>query len=295
MRSVSSVTATVLLAGACLGVQQTAAASWFGKFEANLFHDDNINRADESLDDAKSDTYLELGLTGGRLIPVATAGELSFTATLRGTAHEEFTGLNMVGLILGADYRHKLGLGAYAPWVSVGASVGYEDFNDDNRDALVYGLNARIGKRFESLPNWDFSAALAWERREAGSPDAADVTMMWSGEVFDHSAVSFALNADYVFENSLALLIGYGYRNGDIAASSIWPMADMETPYLNDPVFDMRTYKLDATSHSFTIGLSYPLTDSSSLNASYQHQTVDAEQDMNYDKNLWRLNYLLAF
>lgn len=270
-----------------------SAASWFGGAEVNAYHDDNINRAADG-GDVETDSTLDLRLNGGRFQELGTAGSLTLLAELRGALHQQFEALNAAGLQARVDYRHKLGLGHFAPWVSVGASAGYDDFDDDNRDASLYGVSARAGKRFRSLPNWTFSADLAWEQRSAGEPDTDDGNAAY--KVFDSEALSLSLSADYTLEGGALLFGGYAWRDGDITSSTS-DMPDWgSTPYLEDPVFEMRTYRLDATSHIFSLGANMPLSDRSSWSLVFQHQRVEPRNwGGNYAKNLLRANYLWSF
>src|SRR5439155_16612736 len=108
-------------------------------------------------------TAFVLAGRAGKSFHPADAGTLSLSANLRTQAFARFDDINSLSLGGQASYRHKLCLGASAPWIRLAVEGGWEDFQGDLRDAATFDVALEVGSRF--LDRWELRAGLRHARR----------------------------------------------------------------------------------------------------------------------------------
>jgi hypothetical protein len=262
-----------------------AGADWFADVEAGLLYDDNVPRAELS-SDRKGDTAFQVSGKAGKSFFPIEAGTLSFSANVRAQAFARFDDLNSLSPGARASYRHKLGLGASAPWVSLGIGGAWEKFQGDVRDAATLDLAFEVGSRLRE--RWDLRAGLRHERRYGETSD-----------VFDQSGSSVSVHAGYEVADWLLLFLGGEYRKGDVVSSSLPNPRVLEAAAarVSDPAFGagVVSYRLDARTYTLTAGGNVAFTDRCSLDVSYERQETRARGGIGYTNNVARLRVLCGF
>jgi hypothetical protein len=109
-----------LLALGVMHCRLAAGADWGFDATAGAGYDDNLSNGFASAD-RKGAASLTLDLAGGLHQQLGSSTALSVAALAEAAVFDRYSGLNRVGLGGRAQLRHKFGLGALAPWISVAA------------------------------------------------------------------------------------------------------------------------------------------------------------------------------
>lgn len=249
--------------------------------QAGVAWDDNVSRA-ISRADIVGDSALELGASLGLRAAPGDRSTLAVSADLRGTRHRRFRGLDRVSFGAGASLRSKFGLGAYAPWASVSASVAREavelGLRDGRRAALALVAGRRLSTRFE------LSGGLLLERFDAA--DARSAIPGVSGDAFSTRAHGAFAHAD--FEASARWLVGaeVSERTGDVVASTRRDRKIFEysSAVIPDPAFgpDYVAYRLEGRTQTLEAFASYALGERTALNFGVARALTRATGNFNY-------------
>ena len=274
-----------LIALTFLLIPGIAAADWFADLEAGIRYNDNLPRAQLS-NDRKSDTaFLVEGVGGKRFYPTE-AGILSLSMILRAQGFARFDDINSLASGGRASYRHKLGLGASAPWISLAVGGGREDFQGNLRNAAFFDPAFETGIRFRE--RWDLRAGLRHERRYGAKSD-----------VFDQTGTTVSLNAGYEVNEWLFLSLGGEFRNGDVVSSSPSNprVVGAASARVTDPAFgsDVVAYRLEAKTYTLIVASNVAVTDRFSLDLSYERQETQANKGIHYLNNVTRFRVLYSF
>jgi hypothetical protein len=129
------------------------------------------------------------------------------TAGLKATADDctTFHGLDSAGLDGSIALRRKFGLGAFAPYVSLGAEGAVSAFDDSERSFGSVALALNAGKRLTDFLQVEASAHAGWL-------DARS-------QVFSGSWVDAGLSLNWDVTETWRLKLLGGWRNGDIVTT----------------------------------------------------------------------------
>ena len=267
-----------------LGLASPAAA-WIADVETGVVYEDNLSFA--SMDrDIKGAAALVTSASGGAAAYLTDRHVVSLTGDLFGDLHESYGGLDHVALGVTAAFRAKLGLGADAPWVRVAASGGRLQYRDDVRDGWYYRVTAGIGKRFG--PRWELRADYTFDGRTADHERPVAKTI--PADVFDQQAHTFSARADFQATPILLVFGAYACRLGDVASSTQRnaQIFAASSAVVADPAFgpNVFAYRIDATTHILSAGVSVALGARWSLNVSYVHQIGLGDGGIDYHNNI---------
>jgi hypothetical protein len=287
-------TLAALLASLCLLVQpRPADAAGIADVEAGVVYEDNVNLAEKERD-TRSDTALGTSVSAGWLAHWGDHSVASLTGDVIGAGYTRFTGLSNLYLGVTAAFRTRFGLGAAAPWVRVSGSAARLEYRDDVRDGWRYRFATGAGKRFGE--RWDVRVEYAYEHRTAD--DEIAVSRL-PGDVFDQTSHTLSARVDYLHSRALVVFAGYALRLGDVASTTprnaeIFATSSAVTP---DPTFgpDALAYKIDATTHLLSVGLSLALGEQTSFNLGYERQIGLGEGGIDYSNNVFRASFLYSY
>lgn len=231
----------------------------------------------------------------GQFFPLGDDGNLTLAGNFEGHRFNHYDGLNNFDAGASVNYKTKLGLGVTAPWLRLYGSGTRLEFNNNVRDGWLYRSGIAIGKRFDE--RWSTALDLLFEKRTAD--ETKRLLPNFSGAVFDQIGHSLLFSANYLCGNSTALSFEYGWRSGDIAATTkpSYGIYSASTAIAEDSVFgaDEYAYKLHAISRSFGLGISKDLSQHSSLNLKYQRRLAYGTNDFNYYNSIVTANYLYNY
>jgi hypothetical protein len=284
----------LLLLGCVAGAPVPARATWFLDGDAAIVYETNLGLAQKARD-VQSDGALATAVSGGRIFVLDDRNVLSLSADVTGTGYAQLGGLSNITVGLTPAFRSKFGLGAQAPWLKVWGTGGRFEFEDSVRDSWRYRVGAGIGKRFGE--RWDLRLDYTFEQRMADH--ARRVTPRLPGDVFDTTAHTVSGRVDFLYNETLSLFGAYAWREGDVVSTTrrntaIFTNSKAVTP---DPAFgpDFFAYKIDATVHMLTFGMSFAVTDHLSANFGYERQIGLGRGGLDYSNDVFRAGVILAY
>jgi hypothetical protein len=266
----------VTLAWSCAG-----RSAWFVDADAGLLYDSNLPRARLSAD-IRSGWAATGGLAGGYAHALDGYTSASATADARIARYDGFSGLNLDALGVTLAIRRKFGLGSNVPWAGAALSASRETYGTDIRDSDRYGLTLEGGYRFSE--RFDVLAGGTVEKRNARHSAASVPTI--PGDPFELYGRSLFARASYALTERWNLAFGYGVRSGDVVASTrrnfqIFTASSAIAP---DPAFgpDYFAYRLDGVTRSPWAGLTWALTEYSTLRVVYTRDLTYGANGFNH-------------
>jgi hypothetical protein len=285
---------SLLLLGCVVGPPLPASATWFLDGEAGIVHETNVGLA-QTAADVKSDSALATALSAGRTFVLDDRNILALAADLTGAGYAQLHGLSNFTVGLTPAFRTKIGLGARAPWLRLWGSGARLEFEDSVRDGWRYRVGAGVGKRFGE--RWDVRLDYAFEERMADHARRASTRL--PGDVFDTTSHTYSGRVDFLYNDTLSLFAGYAWREGEVVSttrrnSAIFTNSTALTP---DRPFgpDFFAYKIDATVHILSFGLSFAIGDHASLNLGYERQIGLGRGGLDYANDVFRAGVLFGY
>lgn len=271
-----------------------AAAQWSLEAQAGLRQDSNLGNA-RFADDTFSDQALVTAVAASEAVFFGRDDSLSWGGRAATETYVRYAGLNNLSLGAFAAFRHKLALGAYAPWLGAAWSSSRLSYVNKVRDGWLHQADFAAGRRFTE--RWSASATLRLERRTAATQPQAEPGV--PGDAFSGHAHALTLGAEYAASaNALLSLSGFA-RRGDVVSVSgdddrVLAVAKAAA---HDGVFGASryVYRLNGTTHGLGIGLGIALGPRSRLDIGLQHQVTHADGDNTYAKRIAALAWVGSF
>ena len=296
-------TATLLALLLILGGPGITSAEWVDKIidaGVSAKYDDNVNRSFFSSVE-KDDAMVVPSASVGRVYQLADFTRLTATANVKGGIHQEFERLNSVfaGATLAAS--HKLGVGAYKPWLRVHGSGGYLEVNEettDLRDGWLFDTGIKIGKRLTDRV--DVEAVYLFDYRNGQNAPSVRPEEVSSGAVFDMDGHTGSVLSNVLLTNNLLFSLSYSFRHGDIISVCNGPIVativDKIDAVSRDLAFEepLCAYRIRGTTHSFSAGTTYALSSHASINVDYTRTEGEA-RGLDYSNNLVNISFNYSF
>jgi hypothetical protein len=254
--------------------------------EGGAFHDSNLSRA-ISADDIVGDTALNLAASGGYLFAPGDRDALALTGDLHAASFTRFHGMNSIALGGTASWTRKFGLGAFAPWARISASLDGERYGEDVRNGRRTNVALRAGERVSERLELSGGGSFERYRADNATPIPALASLGISGDAFTLIGRSLFARADYAFSDRWTAFAGVTARLGDVTASTrigpqIFAYSNAIAP---DPAFgsDYFAYRLSGTTTwDFLAGASLALGDSASANLAVARSLTYASGGIEY-------------
>jgi hypothetical protein len=282
-------TAVVVLIA--LGAAPDAArGDWTVGADAQVRHDNNVGNAAYPAD------IIEDTVVGGHasLYQVVAFGDgysLSAGGDLSGETFHRLDGLSNATLGGGLALKKKWGLGAFAPWIRVGASIARSDYHDDYRNASIYRATLAAGRRIDE--RWNLWAGYTYERRAAATQDQQEPGI--SGDAYSQDSHRLAVNVEYALNQVLTLEADLSVRHGDIVTTTLneYRIYDAARAIAEDPAFgpEAYAYKLVGTTYGFRVGLNYSPTPHTLIECGFQRFDTRADGGNGYTKSIPEISW----
>lgn len=271
----------------------TARSDWTLATSAALRHDDNVSNARDADQIADSSAAASVSLL--QLMAVGTGFSVAGGAAVSGEIYDHLSGLNNASLEGVLSLRKKWGLGALAPWVRAGVSVGRIDYDDNYRNATIYRGSLEAGKRIDE--RWNFWAKYAFESRRA-TPAEAELYGV-SSDAFSQDSRSFHAGLQYSLSPRVTLSLGGLVRHGDVVSTTqanayIFANSKAVAP---DPTFGpgAYAYRLNGTTIGAKLAVEYSLSAHSLLGCGFQRLQTRAEGGHDYADSMPELTWNYRF
>ncbi|MCI4626956.1 MAG: hypothetical protein L3V56_13505 [Candidatus Magnetoovum sp. WYHC-5] len=266
---------------------------WVTDLEAAYRFDDNINLTD--VDSVKKDEHIFVPIISlGRYYQITDNMRLRITGDFSGAVHRNYYMLNSFESGVTLALSQKFGIGFDIPWVRIYVKQLYLAVRDANREGILLTTGFKIGKAINE--RLDIAVGYEFSYRQGNDGDTVIIDgKVFDNSVFDQSAHKGTFVLNYQLMDSLLASAGYEIRYGDIASTvgkgRVHGSEDEFDAIIHDNVYGIDgwwTYRVKVITHTLSFGLSYALTEHSSINANYSH--VDG-----YDTNLRYENNLAGF
>jgi hypothetical protein len=277
------------------GIFSEAGAEGLYNAEGAVFHDSNLSRA-LSAADIVGDTALTLAMSGGYGGVLGERDAVTVTADLRAAQFSHFHGMSSTALGGIASWRRKFGLGAFAPWTRLAASIAGERYGEDIRNGERSSVTLSVGKRVSE--HLEFSGGGSFERYRANK--VIGLVPGISGDAFSLEGRSLFARADYTVSDRWAGFARATARWGDATSSTrIDPVIfEYSNAITRDPAFgsDYIAYRLSGTTTwDFLAGASFALGDYSSLNLAVTRALTYASGGIEYQSTRINASVLLSY
>ncbi|MBM3221257.1 MAG: hypothetical protein FJZ38_21710 [Candidatus Rokubacteria bacterium] len=286
--------AALVLTACALAPAPAAAADWFFEGDAGVVYETNVGLAQRARD-VKSDSALSTSVSTGLALPLGDDHLFTFSGDVNGNGYVELPGLSNLGIGATAAFRTKFGLGASAPWLRLFASGTRLEYDDAVRDAWRYRLGAGGGLRLGE--RWDVRLDYVFEERMADHGHR--VSRILPGDVFDITSHTYSARLDVAVNEVLTVFGGYALREGDVVSTTRRNAAILaaSTALTTDRPFgpDFVAYKIDATVHILSFGLSFALGRHASLNLGYERQLGFGRRDQDYFNDVFRAGVPVSY
>jgi hypothetical protein len=259
-----------------------AQAEWILDAEGAIVYESNLTRAARAAD-RESDVAFAPALSVGHYFQLTDSTGLLATADLRAGVYARYEGLTNVSPTVTVAVRHKLGLGASAPWIRVFATGGAVDYGDDVRDSAVVDLGVQVGKRLSERV--DLRLGYTYERLDANN------------RVFDGDSHTLSLRGVVGLTSDLHLTTGYAVRWGDLVVHRAPVPGEPSTrrtrvvDTFDEPLVANR---IDATTHLVSAALGYALTSHVFVNVGYEYQ-ISIGPRFDYPNHVVRASFAYSF
>jgi hypothetical protein len=272
----------------------TARSDWVVLTAAALSHDDNVGNA-RNYNGRVTDFSASGTASVLQLMPIGEGYSLVAGGDLSGQLYDHLTGLRNASIDGLLSLKKKWGLGAFAPWIRAGISVGRSDYEDGYRNATIYRASLELGKRVDE--RWNLAVKYALERR-AAAPGAWEIYGL-SSDAFSQAGRSFTANAEYSLSDRLSLSLGSLLRHGDVVsttAAGYYNFVNFKAA-APDPAFGpgAYAYRLDGTTYGVRLGAAYSLTDHSLIGCGFQRLETHARGGNNYTNSVPQLTWNYQF
>lgn len=278
-----------LVAWACASAR---AADWGFDVTAGAAYDDNLSNGFEQADRNGAGS-LTLDLDGSLYQQLGSATGLTVAAVAEGAVFDRYSGLNRFGLGGRAQLRHKLGLGAQAPWVAVAARALHQDYDYSYQSG--WELDAAVSAGMQLGERWSVQGSVKYDDFTADHLQP-QVRPGFSTAAYDISGWNFAARVSYLITPADMIVAAYAFRNGTITAVTApsYGVLEHSDAVARDPVFGPRriAYRLEAETNTVSLVWSHAFGPRASLNLTYRYQVSVGDGDMGeYYSNFVALNF----
>jgi len=284
MKRITAIAAALLLAAS----PALAESARYG-LDADLTHDDNASRGLYDAD-RKADNILSLEGSATRSLLLGPRSGAVFRAAARYSQYLEFKDLSNLALSGRAAWRVQPGLEFNSPFFEIAGSLAWLRHSDSElRDGTIVSLEASTGSHVTDRVR--LGAGLGLDRRAGGG----------TAGLYDLSTTRLWATMDYRFGVRNTAYARLQQVAGDHVFSSI-PARGLSGVWELDPALTSglgvpgNSYRLDAKTLAWDIGLNYPLSGSRALDFSLTSYTSKSDAGgLKYDGMLLRASYLYRF
>ncbi len=270
----------------CLAFVQTAPArdDWIFDIRSGVLYDSNVSHSDRATD-RKDDVAWRTVLSAGQGFQLTDDLRLGIFGQVEGQLWGTYSGLNNIRPGVETNLRYRFGLGKNAPWIRLETKLSYADFSDEGRSGWDFrpGLSGGVGLtdrfRVDATYGYDRFAA-----REA---------------VWEHQGHSVSVHGRIELTLSIQMVVGYGYRYGDVNSAAIPPRPDIvaiadvreRTETFDKPYV---AYRFPASTQIGAIAVSQALSSFAAIQASYEFQYT-THHPLHYINHVAELALAISF
>ena len=271
-----------------------AHGDWTLGGEVGFRHDNNVGNAQAS-PDIVGDSVVSARLSIFQLFPLGESYSVTVAGDLSGESFHRLTGLSNASVDGAFALKKKWGLGAFAPWARIGASVARSDYRDSYRNAWIYRATLASGQRIDE--RWNLWMEYAFERRAARAQ--AELVPGLSSDAFSQNSHNVAVNLEYSLGERTFLTLGLLGRHGDVESTTARSakIYYASRALAEDPAFgpEAYAYRLTGTTYGFRVGINYAPTAHSLLGCGFERLETHADGGNSYTKSVPEITWDYRF
>ncbi|MBF0606049.1 MAG: hypothetical protein HQL61_00680 [Magnetococcales bacterium] len=277
---------------------QTANAEWVDwvlNTTLDAGFEDNINFAVDK-DGRLSDLIASPSVVFGRYYQLGDFTRLRIAADVKAKVYKRYDALNSVSSGVDVSLTHKFGVGQDIPWLRLHSFAGYLSVNETVRNSWMYNGGITLGKRFSDRFDMMLSYSFIYRNGRDSKPGVEG----FMGNPFDQTGSKGAIVLNYLLTERLLASVGNSVYYGGISStndpSDFDSFKSFTKAIIWDKTFKRRlcTYKFNALVNEFAFGLSYALSEHSSVNVNYT-RADGYTSDLHYYDNLIFTNIKYSF
>lgn len=267
------------------------AAEWGFDANAGLDFNDNLSNAIENAD-RKSGGAATLGISGVLNHPIGENTALGLNLAAESASYFRYSGLDNLGIGVGANVRHKFGLGAEAPRTVFGLRALHRDYHYDDRDGWQYDAIWSVGKAFGE--RWDVGGSVKYDRYVADRHQDAVLPGV-SSAAYDIGGWTFGAQAAFLLTENDTLSLSGSRRHGTVTAITPFDPEILEysSAVALDPVFsgNPAAYRIVADTDTLSINWSHAFGRHASVNFGYAYRRSQGAEELDpYTANMINLS-----
>lgn len=258
----------------------------------DYFTDDNVGKAQNNNDIREDSGFTAIGnVSYSRGINRLSA--FLANASVAFEEYSDFDGLSNTKISASASYVFQRRVSFKAPSYRVFLQLDDKDFETDIRDATAISIGGELKRRVTDKLR--FNAGLTYSTEDAES------------EVFDIDKIRLFTNLDLQYNSRVAVYTTLSYIDGGITSTTT-ANVPAALPFINNAdaiVFDnafggqstgQAVYRIDdATTLVFNAGTNIGIDRKSSIDISFELINSSADDDIEYDRQIFRAVYLRRF
>lgn len=267
-----------------------AASDTAVNLDASIGLDDNVTRAQVN-EDIEHDVFASVGASLTHEVIHFNTGQVVLNLDMSATGFDEYSGLSHVAGGGGANYTFSPWGGFGAPWFAVDLQYKVLEFDSFLRDSNLFVATTTFGKRIDDRT--DMRTAFMYQSRDS------------DGVAFDTENVSWFINFDFQIKKKMTLYTTYKFQDGDVFSSAdpnnlnsqlLLSIINEANAIEIDDVFDGKiVYRLDGTTHFYTVGFNMARDLDSAYDFSVRFLTSEADGGLEYEDLTVRLSYFQRF
>jgi hypothetical protein len=263
----------------CCGI--AAGAEWGFDAVAGAGYDDNLSNGFASAD-RKGGASLTLDLDASLYQQLGSATGLSLGVVAESAVFDRYSGLNHLGLGGRIQLRHKLGLGAQAPWVAAAARAVHDDYDYGYRRGWAFDAGFTAGKQLSE--RWSFQGSVRYDDFAADDVQPQLLPGL-STAAYDTAGWTFAGQIAFLASPADLLVTSYAWRNGSVTSVTApdHEILEYSDAVALDPVFGdppRVAYRLKAKTDIIGLVWSHAFGPRTSVNLSYRYQASRSDEDL---------------
>jgi hypothetical protein len=262
------------------------------RFDAGYMYDDNVTRANVSVDKLTDQAY-SANLSAVILLPLGDHARALVTASLGGQGFSLYHGLNQATESAQGELQYRGSADFGAPTYAVFLRTFADQYESGLRSGSRYSVG--VSARLPVTDRIQIFGAVAHNQRYGRSA------------VFNIMDDSVRINLDYALSRKGTVYLSAEMRNGDIVSTGQPSLENVDISYafapdVAFPGMGLYSYRFKGNTSLYTLGYNYGLSSRSSLDLSWRMVVSAADgrpsyatSPASYTVNQYSFVYLFAF
>jgi hypothetical protein len=269
----------------------------FFDLDFTLKSDDNVNQA--KLDtDSVEELISEGQLMAGYQLPISQMIALTLSSGLKVEQFQEVASQNSQSALLNAALLWQNSIAYRAPVYNF--SVNYEIHNNDSKqqDSTIINSQLAISSRLTDIITGTFGLGHKFRDSESTVYDLEDYRAFLSGDYMLNKQLSIYSTLSFIQGETFSVIRPDSYQETVIALTTGIENLQWDEAYNEEfpsQTQDWISYKLDADTMVFSLGLNFGFGHGNAFDLSYTYADVSGDGGADYERNIFSGSLLKRF